>query len=38
MLSGTNVSWGTAEGWVDGTDGGGETVPYVVAGHWEVSK
>ena len=25
------------EGWVgvDGTDGGGETVPYVGAGHWE---
>ena len=28
---------GTTEGWVgvDGTDGGGETVPYVWAGHWE---
>ena len=28
---------GTTEGWVrvDGTDGGGETVPYVGAGHWE---
>jgi len=28
---------GTTEGWVgiDGTDGGGETVPYVRAGHWE---
>ena len=27
----------TMEGWVgvDGTDGGGETVPYVRAGHWE---
>ena len=28
---------GTTEGWVgvDGTDGGGETVPYVGDGHWE---
>ena len=28
---------GTTEGWVevDGMDGGGETVPYVEAGHWE---
>jgi len=27
----------TTEGWVgvDGTDGGGKTVPYVGAGHWE---
>jgi len=27
----------TTEGWVgvDGTDGGGETVPYVGASHWE---
>ena len=27
----------TMEGWVgvDGTDGGGETVPYVGADHWE---
>jgi len=28
---------GTTEGWVgvDGTDGGGKTVPYVGASHWE---
>ena len=37
MLSGTDVSWAHDGrlGVSDGTDGGGKTVPYVGAGHWE---
>ena len=34
MLSGTDVPW-AHNGRLGGTNGGGETVPYVGAGHWE---